>query len=420
MENLHNNPNFEKNQSKIVKKSQTNINSDQKLPTKENQPISENNSIKNSPVPVPDSNIVNKHNINFPNIKEQSHSKVSAGSIVSNNSLSSRNPNKSDELHKDIKKQKINNILGGLKLKYNYRLSPSTDLKSFGELLPGPGQYYNPEIKIGQGQNLRYNNLFKDPEQNIVLKYKLLKDNYYQSKIGPGTYNLNNGYEHKSYSQNPKTFISQLERGPLFKISDSVGPGNYNLAKNYNKKDINIKTENNSKKKKDKHKNKFILETEPFLERDDINVVNTYNNNNLNKSKVLSGKISFKGHKNFSWKGISDFSGLGIKSISNENKEMFKDDKIKYKNQFFNFNNQNKLNIKKNKFSKTTKKLILKEISEYNKINKPLIDYVPKDVVLKGNHLPGPCYYNYTNDSIEGDIKELNKRNKIHLDKKWK
>ena len=69
MENLHNNPNFEKNQSKIVKKSQTNINSDQKLPTKENQPISENNSIKNSPVPVPDSNIVNKHNINFPNIK---------------------------------------------------------------------------------------------------------------------------------------------------------------------------------------------------------------------------------------------------------------------------------------------------------------------------------------------------------------
>ena len=136
MENLHNNPNFEKNQNKIGKKSQTNINSEQKLPTKENQPISENNSIKNSPVPAPDLNIVNKHNINFPNIKEQSHSKVSAGSIVSNNSLSSRNPNKSDELHKDIKKQKINNILGGLKLKYNYRLSPSTDLKSFGELLP--------------------------------------------------------------------------------------------------------------------------------------------------------------------------------------------------------------------------------------------------------------------------------------------
>ena len=149
-------------------------------------------------------------------------------------------------------------------------------------------------------------------------------------------------------------------------------------------------------------------------------MVNTYNNNNLNKSKVLSGKISFKGHKNFSWKGISDFSGLGIKSISNENKEMFKDDKIKYKNQFFNFNNQNKLNIQKNKFSKTTKKLILKEISEYNKINKPLIDYVPKDVVLKGNHLPGPCYYNYVNDSIEGDIKILNKKNKKNLLHKWK
>ena len=56
-------------------------------------------------------------------------------------------------------------------MKYNYQLSPSTDLKSFGELIPGPGQYYNPEIKIGQGQNLRYNNLFKDPHIDLQLQY---------------------------------------------------------------------------------------------------------------------------------------------------------------------------------------------------------------------------------------------------------
>jgi len=290
-------------------------------------------------------------------------------------------------------------------------LSPYTDLKSFGELTPGPGQYYNPDIKIGQSQNLRYNNLFKDPEHDITLKYKLLKDNYYQSKIGPGTYNLNLGYEHKSYSQNPKTFLSKLERGPLFKITESVGPAYYNPENNQIKKHSN-----NNNKKRSKDKNKFILKTEPFFQPNNIKIVNTYSN----KNRGLSGKISFKGHKNFSWKGISDFSGLGINFSKNENKEMTKDDKIVYKNQELNFDNQKKLGNKKNKFSKTTKKIIQKEISEYNKLNKPLIDYVPKDVILKGNHLPGPCYYNYVNDSIEGDIKNLNKKNKMNLLHKWK
>ena len=299
--------------------------------------------------------------------------------------------------------------MGELKLKYNYQLSPSTDIKSFGELIPGPGQYYNPEIKIGQGQNLRYKNLFKDPEIDLTLKYKILKDNYYQSKIGPGTYNLNNGY--KSYSQNPKTFISKLERGPLFKISDSVGPGYYNLGKSSTKR----KNRDNNIKIKNVNKNKFILKTSPFFEPNDIKVVHAYNKDNKN----LNGKISFKGHKNFSWKGISDFSGLGIKVAKTENKEMIKNDnKIEYKNQEFNFDNQKKLN--KKKFSRTTRKIILKEISEYNKVNEPLIQYVPKDVVPKGNHLPGPCYYNYTNDSIEGDIKNLNKKYNNKANKKWK
>ena len=132
-----------------------------------------------------------------------------------------------------------------------------------------------------------------------------------------------------------------------------------------------------------------------------------------------SGKISFKGQKNFSWKGISDFSGSGIKLIKNENKEMTKDDQIIYKNQVFNFDNQQKLGMKKHKFSKMTKNRIQKEISEYNKVNNPLIEYVSKDVALKGNHLPGPCYYNYTNDSIEGDIKNLNKKYKKDI-KMWK
>ena len=344
------------------------------------------------------------------NNKTSRQNKVSA---KSKESVSFKSQNKSVDIKKDEKKEKINNILGGLKLKYNYQLSPYTDLKSFGDLTPGPGQYYNPDIKIGQGQNLRYNNLFKDPEHDIALKYKLLKDNYYQSKIGPGTYNLNLGYEHKSYSQNPKTFLSKLERGPLFKITESVGPAYYNPDNSQIKKEIH---NSNNNKKRSKDKSKFILKTEPFFQPNNVKIIKPSNN----KNRGLSGKISFKGHKNFSWKGISDFSGLGIKFSKNENKEMTKDDKIVYKNQEFNFDNQKKLGNKKNKFSKTTKKIIQKEISEYNKLNKPLIDYVPKDVVLKGNHLPGPCYYNYVNDSIEGDIKILNKKNKMNLLHKWK
>ena len=353
MEYLEDNPNFEINTKNKLKSEKSNRILNKQLSEKENKILSDNNSLKNSSPSISNSNLINNSKDSIPkNNHLHKQSKSSAKSKSSNYSISSKNPNNQI----DEKKQKINNILGELKLKYNYQLSPSTDIKSFGELIPGPGQYYNPEIKIGQGQNLRYNNLFKEPELDLSLKYKKMKENYYQSKIGPGTYNLNNGY--KSYSQNPRTFISKLERGPLFKISDSVGPGYYNLGKSFDKKkkhDNNIKIRN---------KNKFILKTTPFFEPNDIKIEQR---NNLNKN--LNGKISFKGHKNFSWKGISDFSNLGIKEIKTENKEITKNDnKIEYKNQEFNFDNQKKLNIKK-KFSKTTKKIILKEISEYNKIN---------------------------------------------------
>ena len=405
MEYLEENPNFEINTKKNMKSTNSDKNINKQISKKESKLLPDKNSAKNSSPSLSNSNIVNSKDNILKHNNMQKQNKRSAKSKVSDISIFSKNSNNQI----DEKKQKINNILGELKLKYNYQLSPSTDIKSFGELIPGPGQYYNPEIKIGQGQNLRYNNLFKDPELDLTLKYKILKDNYYQSKIGPGTYNLNNGY--KSYSQNPKTFISKLERGPLFKISDSVGPGYYNLGKSSTKRE----NRDNNIKIKNVNKNKFILKTSPFFEPNDTKVVNAYNKDNKN----LNGKISFKGHKNFSWKGISDFSGLGIKVAKTENKEMIKNDnKIEYKNQEFNFDNQKKLN--KKKFSRTTRKIILKEISEYNKVNEPLIQYVPKDVVPKGNHLPGPCYYNYTNDSIEGDIKNLNKKYNNKANKIWK
>ena len=417
MENIENNLNFEINLKKIEEKPQFQINqiSEKAIPNKSPQKSSKNSSVsKNSHTNI------KKYDIKLSQNEENNISRKLSGKAADNK--------------KDEKKQKINDILSGLKIKNNYQLSPYTDLKSFGELTPGPGQYYNPDIKIG-GQNLRYHNLFKDPEYNITLKYKLLKDNYYQSKVGPGTYNINVSYDHKSYSQNPKTFISQLERGNLFKITDSVGPGHYNLANTGQKNKI----KNNYSLRK-KNKNKFVLKTEPpfNFKSNDLNIfdLNNLNNNikinninNLNnkdapiednKSRIASGKISFRGHKNFSWKGISDFSGSGIKYPKKELKDITKEDQIEYKNHEFNFDNQKKLNLnKRNKFSNVTRKIILKEISEYDNINKPLIEYVQKDVVLKGNHLPGPCYYNYTNDSIEGDIKQLSKKYKSNT-KKWK
>ena len=327
MEYLEENPNFEINTKKNMKSTNSDKNINKQISKKESKLLPDKNSAKNSSPSLSNSNIVNSKDNILKHNNMQKQNKRSAKSKVSDISIFSKNSNNQI----DEKKQKINNILGELKLKYNYQLSPSTDIKSFGELIPGPGQYYNPEIKIGQGQNLRYNNLFKDPELDLTLKYKILKDNYYQSKIGPGTYNLNNGY--KSYSQNPKTFISKLERGPLFKISDSVGPGYYNLGKSSTKR----KNRDNNIKIKNVNKNKFILKTSPFFEPNDIKVVHAYNKDNKN----LNGKISFKGHKNFSWKGISDFSGLGIKVAKTENKEMIKNDnKKEYKNQEFNFDNQ--------------------------------------------------------------------------------
>ena len=305
MESIEDNPKLEIKMKDGGRNDKSKIILHQKLSEHEIKLNPEKSSIKNSSLSNQNSDNINKNNNNLQNIFKQRQNKISAKSKQSN--FSSNNLNKSGENKKDEQKQIINDILGELKLKYNYHLSPYTDLKSFGDLTPGPGQYYNPDKKIGQGQNLRYNNLFKDPEQDITLKYKLLKDNYYQNKVGPGTYNLNSGY--KSYSQNPRTFISKLERGPLFKIKDSVGPGYYNLTKNYNTKNIHIDNSNSIKKKK-KNKNKFILKTEPFLQQNNINVIN---NDNVNKNKVFNGKISFKRQKNFSWKGISDFSGSGIK-----------------------------------------------------------------------------------------------------------
>jgi hypothetical protein len=78
------------------------------------------------------------------------------------------------------------------------------------------------------------------------------------------------------------------------------------------------------------------------------------------------------------------------------------------------------LNQEKKDISEESAKKLQKEILGYNKLYMPLIQNVQRDLSLKGNHIPGPCYYNYNNDSIEGDIMRLNKRIKKSAYKKWK
>jgi len=366
-------------------------------------------------------------------------------------SLSQSKSNKSDELLLKLQKiRKINNIMGELRTKNNYHLSPNTNVKLFGELYPGPGQYYNPDVKVGQSSNYRYQNLFaKNTEPNVTLKYKMIKDFYYNSKVGPGSYNPDNGVIYKSYSQNPKIFISKLGRTPLFKNNNTVGPGQYNLSKDY-KKEAKAQLTNQFKTRSKLNQNTGIQYSQK-----DFNIFNTFNNNNYDnifdmklksketlnsnlntslnnglnqsmdksdgkRSRGSSGKRYIKGDKNFSWKGTPDFSYLGIKNNEKENKTIFQnEDKINYKKQNFNFENQSKLNQKSYDFSQDTRKRLHDELSGFNKLY-PLIQNVQRDLSLKGNHIPGPCYYKYTNNSIEGDMLKLNKRIKNNKFKSWK
>ena len=445
MEFFEDNPNFEINlknyvdnkrtQKKIVKSiknSEKKINSNKKSPIKDNN---QNNIINNLSI--------EKTNINLIKTPNQNENKeISVENSISQSHDKSNNSSKMSNLLKIKKTQKINNILEGLKARNIYHLSPNTNLKLYGDLFPGPGEYYNPNVKIGQNQNIRYNNLYtQDTEPNAKLKYKMIKDFYYNSKVGPGSYNPDNNIVNKSYSQNPKIFISKLERGPLFRINDTIGPGQYNLSKDYTK-DIKCNLTNQFKKPKNLNinignqflfKNLQIFNTFNNNDYDNIFTLNNNRENNYNynlnkdrdksdgkKIRVTSGKYFIKGHKNYSWRGLPDFSEVTIKSNEKKNNNILQNDMINYKKQNFNFDNQNKLNQQKNKITIDTSKKLEKEISGYNKLYMPLIQNVQRDVSLKGNHIPGPCYYNYINDSIEEDIQILNKRIKKSAYKKWK
>ena len=449
MEFFEDNPNFEINLQNYVENKRTQKKILKSIKNSEKKINLNKSSTNKSPIKDNDqNNIINnlsieKANINLIKTPSQNDNKeISVENSISQSPSKSNNSSKMSNLLKIKKTQKINNILEGLKARNSYHLSPNTNLKLFGDLFPGPGQYYNPHVKIGQNQNIRYNNLYiQKTEPNIKLKYKMIKDFYYNSKVGPGSYNPDNNVGYKSYSQNPKIFISKLERGPLFRINDTIGPGQYNLSKDYTK-EIKCNLTNQFKNPKT-----LNINTGNHYIVNNLQIFNTFNNNNydniLNLSnnrennykynliknreksdgkniRGTSGKYFNKEHKNFSWKGLPDFSGVTIKYNEKENNNILQNDMINYKMHNFNFENQNKLNQHKNKITIETSKKLEKEISGYNKLYMPLIQNVQRDVSLKGNHIPGPCYYKYINDSIEEDMQKLNKRIKNSAYKKWK
>ena len=451
MEFLEDNPNFEIN---LQNPEETRKSNKKTLKTIKNSGILSNRySPKNSPKKDTQNDLMNSFSVDKPNInliktpRENNNKEISSENSISQSPEKSNNSSKISNILKIKKTKKINTILEGLKAKNNYHLSPNTNLKLYGDLFPGPGQYYNPYVRIGQNQNIRYNNLYiRETEPNLTLKYKKLKDFYYNSKVGPGTYNPNSNIVYKSYSQNPKIFISQLERGPLFKINDNIGPGQYNLSKDYSK-DIKSNQTNQFRKPKNINISSYINTGTQFPEKN-VQIFNTFNNNNYDnililsrnndlnnnfnysvnkikdqsegkKSRGTSGKYYNKDHKNFSWKGTPDFSEISIKHNDKENNILQKES-INFKKQNFNFENLNKLSQQNNKISIDVSKKMEKEVSDYNKLYMPLIQNVQRDVSLKGNHIPGPCYYRYTNDSIEGDMIKLKKKLKNSGYKKWK
>lgn len=338
-----------------------------------------------------------------------------------------------DSKRKDNKLKKISEILDTLKCKNNYHLSSNTNLKLYGDLIPGPGEY-SPQTKLYENKNLRYNNLYlKDEEPSLKLKLKLEKEKYFKSNIGPAYYNPNEGVIYKSYSQNPKIFISKLERGPLFKINDSLGPGQYNISKDFYKS-TNRGCITNAFKNKNSPTQKSItnlrsLDTEymnTFITNVNNNSTNTQNNctakdiknESLNSSRIIEHlKTEQKSRyskklKNYSWKGSPDFSWLYVKKSNNDANRIVLNDNVNYTRQMFNFDNLNKLSYKNYALDPNSNGKIKNELLKYNNNNLPLIQNVQRDFILKNNHVPGPCYYKYINNSIEGDMQKLSKKNK--------
>lgn len=193
----------------------------------------------------------NSNNIDLDSVKALSKRRENNNNTSLNSSINigSFSRNQNSESFESLKKEKsfrVKSILNELKRKPKIigPKSPNTNIKQFGELFPGPGDY-NPKYDIGYKHNLRYKKLFDShPEPNNNLKFIIEKKRNLEERLGPGTYNINENQNYKSYSQNRKVFISLLNRPSIINEKENdpmIGPGSYEIVSSFDKSNIQRK-----------------------------------------------------------------------------------------------------------------------------------------------------------------------------------
>ena len=270
---------------------------------------------------------------------------------ISLNNSQSENDNHNNKKKDSPKKEHsliVKNMLEQIRRKTdeNSPKSSNTNLKLYGELFPGPGYYDLNKNDIGISHNLRYKNLFISESKK--------KKKFSEINIGPGKYNLVENFNHVSYAQNPKVFISSLERPSFINENDinkNIGPGSYEISslfgKNYNKGVLSnsIKLENK------KEKIQKLLKEELNL----INNTNFFNLNFKNNKKIENFK--------------NDFSKNKINKNYFINEKIIGNDDIEFKNRRFNSIQNSKRDLNKKYLidkNKSKRKCITNENLEYN------------------------------------------------------
>ena len=309
-------------------------------------------------------------------IESQTKNNNRNNNIINKSVQTNLNSNNNKEFTKEERSLIIKNIFDQIRRKSSKAIdikSSNTDIKSYGEMFPGPGHYNPYENNINH--NLRYKNLFvNNSHSNSKNILNIKKNKNLENNIGPGTYNPIDNYNYISYAQNPKVFISSLGRPSFINesiINKEVGPGTYEISSSF---DLNrMKNYNNYSSNKIKGNKKDEIKK---ALQNELNMINNTNFFNMKANKkLIKLKKDFKIKKN---NQNSNINKINIYNINN---------KVNIQNQYKYYSNIILNNSRKIKQS-SYKKDINDKNNEFHKIcftddnrenyNLPII---------KGNHI---------------------------------
>lgn len=318
-----------------------------------NQFLSRNNNISEKPSQLLEESInsFNQNNIPKSCAHQPMQKEITLDSILENSIISSlsyeRKNNTNRHLRDSIldqakkeRSKKVKEILDQIRRKSqrtlrddkgNKLLHSNNNLKIYGELSPGPGDYdpkYGDEIKSNHYYSYSVKNSLTENErkQNLGLIVKKLEDKYYGSKLGPGCYNnIYSEFNSKLNSNANKGFISSLGR-PAFINEDNMnpylGPGSYEVKSEFDKNRKRLNGINflsfSFKKRRKEDKNRLDL-----IEKNIFN----YNNfdSKMNNNRYLKpNEFNNSSKKNINFKSV-DFENDYIRrqNIIFSNKEKF-------------------------------------------------------------------------------------------------